>query len=89
MRVHASSKDASAGSSFFFPYRAQPEKTEIHSDPSKKTTLFCTLDGETHGRVGFVIELSRSQGCQCRNTHRDPISNICACNTNVQTGDWG
>ena len=72
----------------FFPFMAQPEETQLFSDPDKKATLFYTLDGGKHKRMGFVVELKRPQGCQYLNTHSDPISVILNCNTNVQTGDW-
>ena len=50
--------------------------------------LFYTLDGETHSRMGFIIEQRYPQGCQFTNTHNGPVSSIGACNTNVQTRDW-
>ena len=72
---------------FFFPYRSRPKKTELFSNLSKKAILFYTLDGETHERTGFVVELRRPQGWQFTNAHSDPVSSIGTCNTNVQTGD--
>ena len=73
---------------FFFPFSARPEETRLFNDPSKKATMFYTLNGERHERHGFVVELKRPQACQYMNTHSIPISSILNCNTNVQTGDW-
>ena len=59
----------------------------VEDEDESNLTTWYSIDGTIEETYPYIVQTKRTMGSQYLNTHSVPISVVCGCNTNVQTGE--